>query len=154
MHLFPHALNFFWIWNSGIFFFFNLKIFYLASWCLSFGMWGLVPWPGIKPGPPALGAQSLSHWITREVPGLLQLWLVASFFLVYFSIFWFCHSPKSYTVTPSGQPFGYSRPAVLNSGQILESLGGLIHLCWILGVYIFKHTSSDLYIKRRNAQHL
>ena len=27
-------------WN---FFFFNLKIFYLASWCLSFGMWGLVP---------------------------------------------------------------------------------------------------------------
>ena len=27
----------------------------------------LVPWPGIKPKPPALGAQSLPHWITREV---------------------------------------------------------------------------------------
>ena len=31
-------------------------------------MWDLVPWPGIEPGSPALGAQSLSHWTTREVP--------------------------------------------------------------------------------------
>ena len=30
----------------------------------------LVPWPGIEPGPPALGAQSLTHWTTREVPEL------------------------------------------------------------------------------------
>ena len=36
----------------------------LLSCCL----WDLVPWPGIEPGPPALGAQSLSHWTTREVP--------------------------------------------------------------------------------------
>ena len=28
----------------------------------------LVPCPGIKPGPPALRAQILSHWTTREVP--------------------------------------------------------------------------------------
>ena len=27
----------------------------------------LAPGPGIEPGPPALGAQSLSHWTTREV---------------------------------------------------------------------------------------
>ena len=27
-----------------------------------------VPKPGIKPVPPALGARSLNHWITREVP--------------------------------------------------------------------------------------
>ena len=27
-------------------------------------MWDLVPWPGIKPRPPALGAQSHSHWTT------------------------------------------------------------------------------------------
>ena len=27
----------------------------------------LDPWPGIKPGPCALKARSLSHWITREV---------------------------------------------------------------------------------------
>ena len=28
----------------------------------------LVPWPGIEPRHPALGAQSLTHWTTREVP--------------------------------------------------------------------------------------
>ena len=61
--------------------FFNIKI-YLAALCLSCGTGGLhcltydlccsmrdlVPWPGIEPGPPALGAQSLTHWTTREVP--------------------------------------------------------------------------------------
>ena len=31
-------------------------------------MWNLVPRPGIKPRPPALGAQILSLWITRKVP--------------------------------------------------------------------------------------
>ena len=30
--------------------------------------WDLVPWPGIKPGLPTLGAWSLSHWTTGEVP--------------------------------------------------------------------------------------
>ena len=30
-------------------------------------MQDLVPWPGIKPWPPALGVQSLSHWATGEV---------------------------------------------------------------------------------------
>ena len=37
-------------------------------WTLSFGMWYLIPWLGIEPGPPASRAQSLSHWTTREVP--------------------------------------------------------------------------------------
>ena len=31
-------------------------------------MQDLVPPPGIEPRPPALGAQSLTHWTTREVP--------------------------------------------------------------------------------------
>ena len=31
-------------------------------------MLDLVPQSGIKPRPPALGAWSLSHWTTREVP--------------------------------------------------------------------------------------
>ena len=35
---------------------------------LSFGMWDLVPQLGIEPEPPALGAQNLSQWTTREVP--------------------------------------------------------------------------------------
>ena len=39
-----------------------------ACGIFSCGMWDLVPWPGIKPGPPELGARSLSHWTTREVP--------------------------------------------------------------------------------------
>ena len=33
----------------------------------------LVPRPGIKPRPPALGVQSLTHWTTREVPMILFL---------------------------------------------------------------------------------
>ena len=35
---------------------------------LTCGKQGLVTPPGIEPGPPALGTQSLSHWIPREVP--------------------------------------------------------------------------------------
>ena len=34
---------------------------------LNWGMWHLVPWPGIEFKPPALGVQSLSQWATREV---------------------------------------------------------------------------------------
>ena len=40
--------------------------FFLAVLGLSCGMWDLVPRPGIKPRPPALVVQSLSHWTTRE----------------------------------------------------------------------------------------
>ena len=32
----------------------------------------LVPQPGIEPSPPALGARSLTHWTTREVPVCLS----------------------------------------------------------------------------------
>ena len=40
-----------------------------SMWTLSCGMHGdLVTPPGVKPGPPALGSQSLTHWTTREVP--------------------------------------------------------------------------------------
>ena len=35
---------------------------------LSCGMWYLIPWPRVKPGPPALGVQHLSHWTTSKVP--------------------------------------------------------------------------------------
>ena len=34
-------------------------------WTLSWSMWDLAPWPGIEPGPSALGTQSLSPWTTR-----------------------------------------------------------------------------------------
>ena len=48
---------------------------YLAMLGLSCGMWDLVPWPGIEPESPALGAWSLSHRTTREVP-IKQFWMV------------------------------------------------------------------------------
>ena len=34
----------------------------------SCSMRDVVPWPGIEPGSPALGAWTLNHWTTREVP--------------------------------------------------------------------------------------
>ena len=37
---------------------------------LSCGIGDIVPWPGIEPRSSALGAQKLSLWSTREVPGL------------------------------------------------------------------------------------
>ena len=52
----------------GELFFFLILFIYLSALGLSCSMWDLAPWPGIEPGPPALGAQSLSHWTTREVP--------------------------------------------------------------------------------------
>ena len=47
---------------------FFLKKIYLAVLCLTCNMGYLVFWPGIEPRTPALGAQSLSHWTSREVP--------------------------------------------------------------------------------------
>ena len=40
----------------------------LRSLIFSCGTWDLPPWPAVKPRPLALGAWSLSHWNTREVP--------------------------------------------------------------------------------------
>lgn len=40
-------------------------LFFLAH-CVA--CWVLDPWPGIEPVLPALGAQTLNHWTTRELP--------------------------------------------------------------------------------------
>ena len=50
------------------------KIFSCGLWILNYSMWNLVSLTGVEPWPPALGAWSLSHWTSREVP-------VASIFL-------------------------------------------------------------------------
>ena len=61
-------------WKLNCFFKFYLFIYLAAPGltcsvrALSCGIRDLVPWPGIEPGPPALGAWSLNHWTTREVP--------------------------------------------------------------------------------------
>ena len=43
---------------------------------LSCGKWDPVPWAGMEPKPPALGAQNLSHRTTREMPYLTEYWPV------------------------------------------------------------------------------
>ena len=55
-------------WRLITLLFFKYLLIYLAAPGLSCSMWDLVPWPGIKPGPPALGAESLNHRTSREVP--------------------------------------------------------------------------------------
>ena len=67
----------------------NFKIFILlhrilvvAHRVFSCSMWDLVLWPGIEPRPPALGALSLSHWTTREVPKMkILIWSLVKAFL-------------------------------------------------------------------------
>ena len=54
-------------WGEKQPFIYLLTHFYLAALGLSCSMWDLVFRPGIKPGLPALGVKSLSHWTTREV---------------------------------------------------------------------------------------
>ena len=44
----------------------------------SCGMQDLVPRPGIKPRPPALGVQSLSRWTSREAPAYFCLFVYSS----------------------------------------------------------------------------
>ena len=56
--------------GSSSFLYIYFLFIYLAAPGLSCGMWDLVPWPGIEPGLPALGARSLSHWTAREVPDI------------------------------------------------------------------------------------
>ena len=70
-HSVIHFLSFFknfiyvFIWLPWVHGIFDL---HYSMRTLSCGMWDLVLWPGIEPHPPALGAWSVSHWTTREVP--------------------------------------------------------------------------------------
>ena len=69
--------------ESFFFFFFWLhsiliaafRIFVAECWIFSCSMWALVPWPGIEPGPAALGARSFNCLILRP-PGKSQLWVI------------------------------------------------------------------------------
>ena len=54
--------------HPWVLFFFLISI-SLTSPGLSCSIWDLVPWPGIEPGPPELGARSLSHsWVFGWIP--------------------------------------------------------------------------------------
>ena len=50
------------------FIFYNFFYLFIYLWPRHAACGILVPWPGIKPVPPALEAQSLNHWTAREVP--------------------------------------------------------------------------------------
>ena len=64
------------LWRAG-FLAVACRIFSCGMWTFCCGLWELVPPPGIKPEPPALGTRSLSHWTTREIQFLkcpLNIW--------------------------------------------------------------------------------
>ena len=58
-----------WSWNnaSSLLKTNKKRFIYLAVPGLICGMWDLVPWSGMEPRSPVLGAWSLSHWTIREV---------------------------------------------------------------------------------------
>ena len=62
---------------------FFFKNIYLAVPGLSYGIWDLVPWPGVEPGP--------LHWECRKVTllhaGITKLLFMLVFFVHYFSAF-------------------------------------------------------------------
>ena len=51
------------------------------------GMWDLVPWPGIEPGPSASRMQNISHWATREVLCIFLAHIKKIFFLLVFILY-------------------------------------------------------------------
>ena len=59
------------------------EIFSCRMQTLSWGMWDLVPWPVMEPRPHPLGAWSLSHRTTREVPSVVNFSAVWHYFLCY-----------------------------------------------------------------------
>ena len=78
VHIYYYAF-FFWMYcvlvgaHGIICSFFNcsMRDFSCSMQTLACSLWDLIPWPGIKPKPPALEVWSLSHWTAREVPILL-----------------------------------------------------------------------------------
>ena len=68
------------------------KIFSCGMRPLCCGMWNLVPWPGIKSRPPALGAQSLSQWTTRKVPIPVPYYLLFHYSCFFLYNCFFFHS--------------------------------------------------------------
>ena len=68
--------------DCALFLFWNLMVFfkkylfiYLTALDLSCSIWDLVPWPGIEPRIPALGALSLRLWTTMEILGPIDFFV-------------------------------------------------------------------------------
>ena len=95
-------LSIFWVLTSyqtcdwQILFSHSVGCFYLFKYLLRWWYWLffffcqiLVPQPGIKPMPPALKAQSLNHWTTREVSLDGLFYFVDHFFFFFFDHFFY-----------------------------------------------------------------
>ena len=102
---------------------FLLKIvIYLAVLGVGCGMQDLAPRPGIEPGPPALGAQSSSHWTTREVPELLIFFkrkIVAFFARIHTG---HQQTPPMTSTTPPSTPRALSWPRGCPDTRVLATL--------------------------------
>ena len=81
-------------------------------------MWDLVPGPGIEPVPPALGAQSLTHWTTREVPPRLFMSLspILHLFEAHFRGQWFPNCTPQHPRTLAA-PAGHHERARISWGD-------------------------------------
>ena len=98
----------------------KLGIFSCGMWTLSCSMWDLVPCPGIEPGASALGARSLSHWTTGDVPQCLCLgfpsfphWLTYSFIFLQLVERYFFSGTCVFQLDESEKWFG--KPLLYNS---------------------------------------
>ena len=59
--------------------YFIIYLFWLCWVLVAACMQDLVPSPGFEPGPPALGARSLTQWTTKEVPGKILMLVIYAF---------------------------------------------------------------------------
>ena len=109
---------------------------YLTVRGLSCGMWDLVPGSEIESSSPALGAWSLSHWTTREVPWVVFLYCQKMFFNSYPHIcLWFIIQIRSDQISRSvvsdslwphelqhARPnYTYPIPLICSSAKICQS---------------------------------
>ena len=107
-------------------------------------MWDLVLWPGIKPRSPALGAQNLSHWTTREVPRdlflkssfdsfILICWQIRSDYWALPSEYVQCLSTSDFHCFCLGQRHQYLSPGLCH---FPSSILTLLHLSFIVKNHI------------------
>ena len=68
------------------------RVFVAACGIFRCRTWDLVPWPGIKPAPPALWVWGLSHCTARDIPGLPHFWWSWQFVAVLVTYFVRCPS--------------------------------------------------------------
>ena len=61
-------------YENAIYLFIFSMFIHLAAPALSCGVRDLVPRPGLEPGPPALGARSLTPWTAGQVRKMLFKW--------------------------------------------------------------------------------